>query len=575
MQGVDYTTLVASCHELQTHWVPAKVEQVHQRDRYTLCLSLRTVKKRVWLIISWHPQAARLCIGDAPPRVPDTFTFSDQLRHQLNGLALISIQLHSEWERVVELQFAQRPQDSKQWSVFVEVMNKYSNVILANADGQIVTAAHQVSSKQSSLRAIQTGDLYSLPPKRFSSIPKSEETFKDWKENIQLVPKPLTKAINQVYSGLSSALLNMLLQQADIPVKSHTTELSKQQWQDLYQQWQWWLTQLRDQQFTPIVTEQGYSVLGANQNTEPTDISISQLLTAYYEPKLNQQTFTQLKHQLIQCIQSKLKKLKHKEQDFESKLAGVGKAESFREKADLLMAYLHEWQPGMKSIQLNSFIDGKPCAIPLNPELNAVQNAQAFYKKHQKIKRSKDFIEPLLKDVQSEIQYLEQVDDAIQVQDIYRDEIDLITLQEIRDELVQQGYLSLLDHRKPQDTGVNYRSFLTPNEFQVFVGRNNKQNDHLTFRTAGQYDLWFHAQEISGSHVLLRLDAGANVEEKDLLFCANIAAYFSRARQSDQVPVIYTQPRYVFKPKGAKPGMTVYTHETVLWGQPKKVELSV
>lgn len=573
MQGVDYTTLVAACHELQAHWVPAKVEQVYQRDRYTLCLSLRTVNQRAWLMLSWHPQAARLCIGEAPPRVPDTFTFSDQLRHQLNGLALVSIQLHSEWERVVELQFAKRPQDSKQWSVFVEVMNKYSNVILANADGQIVTAAHQVSEKQSSLRAIQTGAPYSLPPKRFSSIPNSQEPFEAWKENIQLVPKPLTKAMTQVYSGLSSALLTELLNRANIPTTSQTTDLSEQQWQALFQQWQWWLTQLTEMQFSPGITPQGYSVLSPTERQQEA-LSISRLLTDYYEPKLNQQTFSQLKHQLLQCIQSKLKKLRHKEQDFESKLSAVGKAESFREKADLLMAYLHEWQPGMKSITLDSFVEGKPCSIQLNPELNAVQNAQAFYKKHQKIKRSKDFIEPLLQDVQEEIRYLEQVDDAIQVQDIYREDIDLITLQEIRDELVQQEYLSLPDHRKPQETGVNYRSFSTPNQFQVLVGRNNKQNDHLTFRTAGQYDLWFHAQEISGSHVLLRLDAGANVEESDLIYCAHLAAYFSRARQSDQVPVIYTQPKYVFKPKGAKPGMTVYTHETVLWGQPKQIELN-
>ncbi|NJN23647.1 MAG: hypothetical protein HC810_03640, partial [Acaryochloridaceae cyanobacterium RL_2_7] len=220
MQGVDYTTLVAACHELQAHWVPSKVEQVYQRDRYTLCLSLRTVSQRGWLTISWHPQAARLCMGDAPPRLPDTFTFSDQLRHQLNGLALISIQLHSEWERVVELQFAKRPQDAKQWSVFVEIMNKYSNVILANAEGQIVTAAHQVSHKQSSLRAIQTGDRYTLPPKRFSSRPKREETFEDWQGKIQLVPKPLTKAMTQLYSGLSSALLNGLLERAKIPRQS-------------------------------------------------------------------------------------------------------------------------------------------------------------------------------------------------------------------------------------------------------------------------------------------------------------------------------------------------------------------
>ena len=109
MQSVDVTTLTAICHDLQSHWLPAKVEQVYQKDPYTISIALRTLKKRSWLTISWHPQAARLCIGDPPPRTPDTFTFSDQLRHQLNGFALVNLKMISPWERVVNLQFAKRP----------------------------------------------------------------------------------------------------------------------------------------------------------------------------------------------------------------------------------------------------------------------------------------------------------------------------------------------------------------------------------------------------------------------------------------------------------------------------------
>ena len=103
------------------------------------------------------------------------------------------------------------------------------------------------------------------------------------------------------------------------------------------------------------------------------------------------------------------------------------------------------------------------------------------------------------------------------------------------------------------------------------MGRNNYQNDLISFRVAGEYDLWLHAQEISGSHVLLRLPAGAIAEDQDLQIAANYAAYYSRARQSDQVPVVCTIPKYVFKPKGAKPGMVVYTHEKIIWGQPKSL----
>ncbi|MCU0533314.1 MAG: NFACT family protein, partial [Hydrococcus sp. Prado102] len=115
MQSVDFTTLTAACAELRTQWLPARIEQVYQRDRYTIALALRTLDRRGWLTLCWHPQAARICLGDAPPRTPDTFTFSDQLRHQLNGYALIAIDAIAPWERVVDLQFAKRPGDPPQW----------------------------------------------------------------------------------------------------------------------------------------------------------------------------------------------------------------------------------------------------------------------------------------------------------------------------------------------------------------------------------------------------------------------------------------------------------------------------
>ncbi|MBE9125950.1 NFACT family protein, partial [Coleofasciculus sp. LEGE 07081] len=151
MQLVDFTTLIAACAEIRAEWIPARIEQVYQRDRFTISLALRTLNSRGWLTLSWHPQAARICISNPPPRTPDTFTFSDQLRHQLNGLALVAIETIAPWERVLDLQFARRPGDPAIWHLYVEVIGKYSNLILTGADNLIVTAAHQVSAQQSSV----------------------------------------------------------------------------------------------------------------------------------------------------------------------------------------------------------------------------------------------------------------------------------------------------------------------------------------------------------------------------------------------------------------------------------------
>jgi predicted ribosome quality control (RQC) complex YloA/Tae2 family protein len=235
------------------------------------------------------------------------------------------------------------------------------------------------------------------------------------------------------------------------------------------------------------------------------------------------------------------------------------------------MAYLHEWQPGMTNITLPDFATNQPIAIPLEPEKNAVQNAQALYKRHQKLKRSRAAIEPLLAEVQAEIGYLEQIEVGI-MQDDYQTPDDLAALIEIRDELIQQGYLADPDqrYRSAANDSPNFLRYRTPSGFEVLIGRNNRQNDHLTFRLAGDYDLWFHTQEIPGSHVLLRIEPGAVAEEADLQFTADLSAYYSRARQSDQAPVVYTEPKYVFKPKGAKPGMAIYKQERILWGEPQR-----
>ncbi|MBD2020522.1 NFACT family protein, partial [Leptolyngbya sp. FACHB-36] len=239
-----------------------------------------------------------------------------------------------------------------------------------------------------------------------------------------------------------------------------------------------------------------------------------------------------------------------------------------------LMAHLHEWQPGMTTIVLSDFATDQPVTIPLEPEKNAVQNAQLLYKRHQKLKRARSAVEPLLTEVDNEIHYLEQVEAAIAQIVNYQTADDLDALKEIREELIQQHYLDDPEYRTPtqqDDAASQPHRFTTPNGLDVLVGRNNRQNDRLTFRTAGDYDLWFHTQEIPGSHVLLRLEPGTLPESTDLEFAADLAAYYSRARQSDQVPVVYTEPKHVYKPKGAKPGMTVYKHERVLWGQPRRV----
>ncbi|CDN10382.1 Fibronectin/fibrinogen-binding protein [Richelia intracellularis] len=571
MQTVDFTTLVAVFSDIRNHWLPSRLEKVYQRDRYTITIALRTLNGRGWLDICWHPQAARMCIGDPPPRLPDTFTFSQQLIHQLGGLALIGIEALAPWERAVDLQFARRPGEAPLYHLYIEIMSKYSNVVLTDAKDTIITVAHQVSEKKSSVRPLLTGQIYEKPPKLTNTIPTLEESQQRWQERVSLVPGAIKKRLLENYRGLSPALIESMVYCAGISPQSNTDSLTDDAWEELFQYWQAWLQALTEDKFKPVSTSTGYNVLGWQALETANDIQ--ELINKYYINHLNQQQFSQLRHQLSQKLSNILTKLGVKQQTFANRLQESQHADTYRQQADLLMAYLQNWKPGMTEIELPDFETGEPVTIKLEADKNAVQNAQRFYKQHQKLKRASEVVKLLLREVEVEINYLEQVEAAIAQIDDYKSHIDLQTLEQIREELIQQKYLEAREYRSPssKDAISNFHRYQTPSGFEVLIGRNNSQNDYLSFRVAGDYDLWFHAQELPGSHVLLRLEPGTVADSKDLQFTANLAAYYSRARQSEQVPVVYTQPKHVYKPKGAKPGIAIYKQERIIWGQPNTV----
>jgi predicted ribosome quality control (RQC) complex YloA/Tae2 family protein len=600
VQQVDFTTLTAIVRELQPDWVPARVENVYQRDRYTIFLGLRTLYTRGWLAISWHPQAARVVVTTPPPRIPDTFTFSQQLRSMLGGLALVDVAFVAPWERLLDFRFAKRPGEEPLYHLYVEIMGKYSNVTLTDANNLIITTAHQVSSQQSSVRTIQTGQTYELPPSLTDPMPNLEESFDRWRDRVRLIPDKLNYRLVRSYRGLSTALVNGMIGAAGLNPTQTTDTLSPTDWESLFQCWQKWLRtveQVEGYKFCPVLTKSGYSVLGwgvyqaegvdknkdqtlAQKDTirEPTAaLSINQLINYYYTQILDHEEFNQLCHQLTQKLTNTLGKLRVKANTFKVRLEESTGAEEYKAKADLLMAHLHEWTPGMQSITLLDFETEEPLPIPLEPDKNAIQNAQALYKRHQKLKRAKSAVEPLLAEVQAEIDYLEQVEGSIlQVQDEGKERegnyTDLLqTLLEIKEELINTGYIKTPERIAKTETTTQPYSLKTPSGFELLVGRNNKQNDFLTFKLATDYDLWFHTQQIAGSHGLLRIPPGEVAQEQDLQSAANAIAYYSRGRNSQTVPVIYTQPKHVYKPKGAKPGMVIYKHEKLIWGYPHRL----
>ncbi len=570
MQSTDFTTLMSVCHDLNLHCIPARLEQIYQGDRHTINLCLRTFNKKIWLLICWHPEAARICLTNPPPRIKDTFTFSEQLRHQLNGYALTEINTIAPYERVVNFKFAQRPGEEALYNLYIEIMGKYSNIILTDQNDQIITVGHQITANKSKVRTVETGQFYQIPPSLMGEIPKLSESLESWRETLSLIPGKLGQQMLKVYRGLSPIVVKTITNQANLDDQQLTETLNDDDWHNLYKFWQKWLNILEKKTFIPGKTSSGYTVLGWNIK-EKSD-NLHQLIDNYYDQQLQQENFKKLHHQLSQKINNILDKLIIKANIYKNKLTESDQCDQYRNQADLLMANLHQHQAGMKLIILKDFETDQPISIKLQPEKNAVQNAQFLYKQHQKLKRAKNAVIPLLEEVNTEIHYLTQIKTALLQLNNYTNKEDLKTILEIKDELINEKYLEDSQYRKiPNKEESKPHLYKSPSGFEILIGRNNRQNDLLTFHTATDYDLWFHSQEIPGAHVLLRLMAGEAPTEKDLEFTANLTAYYSQGRESNQVPVIYTTPKLVYKPKGAKPGMAIYKKETIIWGFPQKV----
>ena len=568
MQPVDLTTLRAALAELQAEWIPARCEGITQRDRDTLVLRLRTLAQRGSLTLAWHPQAARLCLGDPPAREAARSLLGERLRQQLPGLALQAIEPLDPWERVVDLRFAYRPADPTLWHLYAEVLGKHSNAILADAEGTIAAVARPIGAQASGYRVLQAGERYEPPPPLLAAAPSLQEPYERWRERVGLVPGSIQRRLLASYRGLSPGLASVMLAVAGVDAQQSSAELSEQAWQRLFQAWGQWLRALEAAQFEPGWTESGYTVLGWAALAPAADVQT--LLHQYYTAALARQDCQRLHRQLAQTVERWQRKLRQRIANYSERLQQAQAAETDRQQADLLMAYAHACQPGQKAVALPDFETGDPVTVALDPDKTIVQNAQQLYQRHRKRKRARQAVEPLLAAARQELAYLERVGTTLAQLSCDGPERDLTVLAEIREELHQQRYLRASASRSQPHEASQPDCYRTPSGFEVLVGRNNRQNDRLAFYTASDYDLWFHAQQAPGSHVLLRLPPGAAPDASDLQFSADLAARYSQGEDSDRVPVACTQPQHLNKPKGARPGMVVYTNERALWGNPQQ-----
>ena len=539
LQAVDVTTLRALLAEWRPLLLPSRFEKAQQSSPHTLQLSLRSLSGPHWLELSWQAEAARLHTIPAPPRQGDGSTLAQQLQHGLRGLALVEI-LQQGWERVVELGFARRPGEPVLGWLVVELMGRHSNLLLLDGERQVVALARQVKPKQSRLRPIGTGDPYQPPPPLDGEPPRLEESFQSWQRRLSLVPLPLQQALRDAYQGMSPALLRQLLPPGwgELEVGG----LSPAQWQQLWQLWRQWLDAVAGEQFCWQIEPQGYRCWGKPSPQEP--LGINRGLAAYFSEQLEASALLHQRQQLRHRLEAVAAKETRQAREQEALLAAVAEADLLQGQADALLSQIQ-------------------------PSRQCIDAAQKLYKTARKRRRSVAAITPRLELhhqrlawLEASLTYLDQAESLNQVLGLAAD---LETLGGLPGRSVpRRARRGAAVDGVPQPLELHTASGLP-----LQVGRNHRQNDWISLRQSRRGDLWFHAQEVPGSHVVLK-SSQRLANEGDLQAAADLAAHFSRGRGNLRVPVVMVPTEDLQRIPGTAPGTVRHRGGTVLWGEPQR-----
>jgi len=565
MDGLVLNTL---CCELNTKLAQAKIDRISQPDATTLVFDLRQQRVNLRLVISAHPRFARLHLSERKrlnPPVPPTFC--QYLRRLLEGTRIESVS-QSGYERLVSIHLQGRDElgNPAYYCLNAELMGRNSNIILVNADGRILDAMKHSGYNQIQQREILPGADYSPPKRQDKIFPELWQAPRD----ISVLPDgdlDLSTWLNQSLEGISLPSILALLDICRLPHSLKAKYLRLEDWL-LLQASLYDLLQSRVPGRLYLYTSGKQAEVAAfplpgSQEGVWMDASI--VIDTLYANREEAEALQQQRHRLKSVLRAAEEKGKRKRFALEEDLSNAQGSDHLRIWGELLKM-APEPHRRLSGIELVNYYseDLSPLLIPLDQRLTVAENAQSYFKRYSKFRIGERYISDQLTSLNNELSYLAGVMVAVEQAQ------DLTDLKEIAVEMVEQGYLppeAPSRHKgkpKTNETPHPPLSF-TIEGIEVLVGRNNRQNEELTWRLARSDDLWLHTREIPGSHLLIRASDPANsVLEK----AARLAAWFSQARESGLVPVDITLRRHLKKPRGTRPGFVIYSNQRTVYINP-------
>ncbi|TVV94372.1 fibronectin-binding protein PavA [Streptococcus pneumoniae] len=523
--------------ELRSELVNGRIQKINQPFEQELVLQIRSNRQSHRLLLSAHPVFGRIQLTQTTfenPAQPSTFIMV--LRKYLQGALIESIE-QVENDRIVEMTVSNKNEigDHIQATLIIEIMGKHSNILLVDKSShKILEVIKHVGFSQNSYRTLLGGSTYIAPPSTESLNPF---TIKDEKLFEILQTQELTaKNLQSLFQGLGRDTANELER---ILVSEKLSAFRN----------------FFNQETKPCLTETSFSpVPFANQAEEPF-ANLSDLLDTYYKNKAERDRVKQQASELIRRVENELQKNRHKLKKQEKELLATDNAEEFRQKGELLTTFLHQVPNDQDQVILDNYYTNQPIMIALDKALTPNQNAQRYFKRYQKLKEAVKYLTDLIEETKATILYLESVETVL-------NQAGLEEIAEIREELIQTGFIRRRQREKIQKRKKLEQYLASDGKTIIYVGRNNLQNEELTFKMARKEELWFHAKDIPGSHVVI----SGNLDPSDAVKtdAAELAAYFSQGRLSNLVQVDMIEVKKLNKPTGGKPGFVTYTGQKTL-----------
>ncbi|MBQ6999334.1 MAG: NFACT family protein [Clostridia bacterium] len=576
--AMDSITVRALTMELNELLSGGRIDKIYQPERGEIIIGVRSNGVNYKLLLCANPSFPRVHITETKAENPASPPMLCMLlRKHLSAGKILKVYQHS-FERVIKIDIESRDElgELSVKTLIAEIMGKHSNIILVDQNGKIIDSIYHVDITVSSVRQILPGLMYENPPSQGKASPLAASA-EDVAQNLDDDSEAARSLVNK-YMGISPLAAREIVYRAtgSAEVVIPKGEISVKE--KIAVSFCEVFDKVKSAEFVPqliLNTENkslmDFSPLNINQYENMaksvTFETMSEAVERFFVGKATAASLKQKSADLTKVVSINLDRCRKKLQIENETIAKAEKREKYKVYGDLLMANLYMIERGAKQVTLDNFYSeqGEQITIPLKEDQTAAQNAQRYYARYNKEKTAYTQTVKQREINLAEIDYLESVAEAISKSET-GDEI-----KQIRDELAEQGYVRLrgIQKRKKEDKPTPMH-FISSDGYDIYVGKNNKQNDYVTLKLSRPTDIWLHTKEIHGSHVLVKTDDAMTVPDRTYEEAGILAAYYSRGRGSASVPVDYTEVYNVKKPSGAKPGMVIYVDYSTMYVTPEQ-----